>query len=232
MSNRPTRSPELIPDYLLDTYWWAYLTPEAIRLFDRPWLINLILWGNYRRLTRELIKEVRPHLKSTVVQIGCVYGELTNQVSGALKQGSQYTVVDVAPIQLAHLQSKLAGRPELQYLQADATDLTLPSSQSDLTVLFFLVHELPSAEKTLALNEAWRITKPKGKLVVIDYHRPSPMNPIGWLMKYVLNKLEPFALEIWDTEMSRFLTSKQKPRRVEKKTFFGGLYQKVTFIKN
>ena len=39
-----------IPAYLEQTYWWAYVHPWAVRVFEREWLVNMILWGNYARL--------------------------------------------------------------------------------------------------------------------------------------------------------------------------------------
>jgi len=36
-----------VPAYLNETYWWAYVHPNAVRLFERQWLVNLILWGNF-----------------------------------------------------------------------------------------------------------------------------------------------------------------------------------------
>jgi len=39
-----------IPDYLRETYWWAYVHPVTVQLFERQWLVNLILWGNFARL--------------------------------------------------------------------------------------------------------------------------------------------------------------------------------------
>jgi len=36
-----------VPDYLNAHYWWAYIHPKAVKLFERQWLVNLILWGNY-----------------------------------------------------------------------------------------------------------------------------------------------------------------------------------------
>ena len=35
--------PVLVPDYLEKTYWWAYTHPNAVRVFERQWLVNLIL---------------------------------------------------------------------------------------------------------------------------------------------------------------------------------------------
>ena len=39
-----------VPQYLRTHYWWAYIHPSAVRLFERQWLVNLILWGNYASL--------------------------------------------------------------------------------------------------------------------------------------------------------------------------------------
>ena len=39
-----------IPNYLEEIYWWAYVHPRAVKFFDRHALVNLILFGNYRRL--------------------------------------------------------------------------------------------------------------------------------------------------------------------------------------
>src|SRR6516165_10672861 len=35
----------LVPDYLGAHYWWAYIHPKAVKLFERQWLVNLILWA-------------------------------------------------------------------------------------------------------------------------------------------------------------------------------------------
>ena len=32
-----------IPEYLQDTYWWAYLHPNSFYFFEREWVVNLIL---------------------------------------------------------------------------------------------------------------------------------------------------------------------------------------------
>ena len=31
-----------LPAYLQQVYWWAYLHPAAVRIFERQWLVNLI----------------------------------------------------------------------------------------------------------------------------------------------------------------------------------------------
>ena len=34
-----------IPDYLRDTYYWAYLSPLGVALLDHPIVVWTILWG-------------------------------------------------------------------------------------------------------------------------------------------------------------------------------------------
>jgi hypothetical protein len=44
-------------------------------------------------------------------------------------------------------------------------------------------------------------------------------------MKPVLSLLEPFALDLWRDEISAWLPERVPGLRVQKQTFFGGLYQ-------
>jgi len=41
-----------VPAYLQKIYWWAYVHPNAVKVFEREWLVNLILFGNYSALRR------------------------------------------------------------------------------------------------------------------------------------------------------------------------------------
>jgi ubiquinone/menaquinone biosynthesis C-methylase UbiE len=79
--------------------------------------------------------------------------------------------------------------------------------------------------KTIA--EALRVTKPGGKLVFVDYHRPVASSPFRYLMVPILTTLEPFAMDIWRNEISSWLPADVTPAKIEKQTYFGGLYQKV-----
>ena len=47
-----------VPSYLQEFYWWAYVHPWAVRTFERGWLVNLILFGNYARLRDAALAEI------------------------------------------------------------------------------------------------------------------------------------------------------------------------------
>ena len=66
-----------VPDYLTAHYWWAYVHPNAVKVFERQWLVNLILWGNYRRLRDAALEDLGESLPGRTLQVACVYGDLT-----------------------------------------------------------------------------------------------------------------------------------------------------------
>src|ERR1041385_3758962 len=96
-----------VPDYLTAHYWWAYVHPNAVKVFERQWLVNLILWGNYRRLRDAALEELGESLPGRTLQVACVYGDLTCRLSDRVSQtAGALDVVDVLPVQLANLQRK------------------------------------------------------------------------------------------------------------------------------
>ena len=69
-----------VPYYLKTHYWWAYVHPRAVKIFERQWLTNLILWGNYGRLRDAALGELGESLPGRTLQVACVYGDLTCRV--------------------------------------------------------------------------------------------------------------------------------------------------------
>jgi hypothetical protein len=79
--------------------------PKAVKLFERQWLVNLILCGNYKRLRDAALVELGGSLSGATLQVACVYGDLTNCLSRrAMAGGGSVDIVDVLPIQLENLQ--------------------------------------------------------------------------------------------------------------------------------
>ena len=70
--------------------------------------------------------------------------------------------------------------------------------------------------------------KPGGRIVIVDYHRPHPLNPLFLPMAAVLRLLEPFARDLWSHEISKWFPADAKVAAVEKRTIFAGLYQLIT----
>lgn len=216
-----------VPHYLSQTYWWAYLHPTAVRVFERQWLVNLILWGNFAELRDAALDEIGCPIEGNVLQVACVYGDFTERIAERLGTNGHVDVVDVAPVQLDNLSSKLKGHPRIALHHQDSTNLGFNDASYDCVVLFFLLHEQPEAARIQTIAQALRVVRPGGKVIFVDYHQPSWANPFKYVMVPILRSLEPFAMDMWRTEIVDWLPENVSPTLVQKETFFGGLYQKV-----
>jgi ubiquinone/menaquinone biosynthesis C-methylase UbiE len=215
-----------IPAYLVETYWWAYVHPAAVRLFERQWLVNSILWGNFSRLRDAALEGLGANLDGRTLQIACVYGDLTEKLSQRISPGGTLDVVDVLPVQLDNLKRKLPEDSRVNFRLGDSSSLGAASRSYDRVLLFFLLHEQPAAVRRKTLAEAARVVKPGGRIVILDYHRPRALHPLRWLMAPMLACLEPFALDLWRHDVSEWLPQ-HLWRSISKDTYYGGLYQRI-----
>lgn len=224
--------PVSVPAYLAQTYWWAYVHPRAVRVFERQWLVNLILWGNFNKLRNAALAALGADLSGRTLQIACVYGDLTQRLADRIPANGSLDVVDVLPVQLANLAKKLPKDAKAGLLLGDSSSLDIESGTYDRALLFFLLHEQPEAVRRKTLAEALRVIKPGGRLVIVDYHRPARSNPLFWPMKAVLSTLEPYALDLWERELAEWLPESASLFKTDKFMSFGGLYQLVTIAKS
>ena len=222
----------LIPDYLSRHYWWAYISPKAVKFFERPWLINLILLGNYNRLAKVAADTIEIEAGSRILQIACAYGELTPVLARKVEaaQGELH-VIDVLPIQLSNLSSKLGQDTQVQLSCMDSCNLKFHDEKFDSILLFFLMHEQPDDVRRQTLLEAWRVLRKGGKLLIVDYSLPCAWNPFRYLMRLVLRKLEPFALDLWVKDAGSWMPPPLRAKVMARRTFFAGMYQMLEIEK-
>ena len=216
-----------IPRYLQQVYWWAYVHPKAVHVFEREWLVNAILFGNYGRLRDEALADLGGTVTGRTLQVACVYGNLTPKLQMRLGPQAELDVVDILPVQLKNLEGKLQPDPRITLMLGDSSALPGADASYDQVLLFFLLHEQPAHVRNATLAEAMRVVKPGGKVVIVDYHRPVPWHPLTLLMRGVFRRLEPYAMDLWNTEIGALLPHQPNPVPIEKKTYFGGLYQKL-----
>lgn len=217
-----------VPYYLQAHYWWAYVHPSAVKVFERQWLVNLVLWGNYRRLRDAALAEFGGALSGHALQVACVYGDLTNRLSErVIAGGGRLDVVDVLPLQLHNLRRKLPPNTPVRLLAMDSARLKLRDEFYDSALVFFLLHEQPAHYREDTLRELLRVVKPGGKIVIVDYALPRWWHPLRYLWRPLLAILEPFALDLWRQDIARWLPANQPLGAIRKETFFGGLYQKL-----
>ena len=211
-----------LPDYLERTYWWAYLRPASIRIFDRKPIVSAILWGQYRRLSDMVLASITPG--DRVLQLACVYGDLSQRLAGRVGPQGALDIVDVAPIQIANVRRKLAGIGWVRTHVADAA--TIRDDQFDCVLSFFLLHELPDPLKRQVVDAALAAVAPGGQAVFVDYARPARWHPMRPVVAAVFALLEPYAATMWRTPIAA-LASRPQDFSWRRETRFAGLYQVV-----
>ncbi len=214
-----------IPSYLERVYWWAYVHPKAVYIFERQWLVNLILWGNFGRLRDRAIELLSPGFGGKTLQIACVYGDLTSKMAAQVPETGQLDVVDILPVQLDNLQRKLPAGHRVGAIHGNSAHLDVADGAYDQALLFFLLHEQPEDVRRATLSEALRVVRPGGRLVIVDYHQPKKTHPLRWLMRQVLTHLEPFAMDLWHRPVEDWLPPDHRAKIVSHQLSFGGLYQ-------
>jgi len=218
--------PPGLPDYLVRTYWWAYLTPTSLLLLDNPIALTAILWGNLPRLIRTACEEFEPGHR--VLQAANAYGNLSRELATQVGPNGRLEVIDIAPLQVAHVQRKLKQFP---HARARVADATAPGGGIyDGVCCFFLLHEVPDAEKRSVVDALLASVEPGGKVVFVDYHRAERWHPLRAPMGLVFRWLEPFAYGLVNREIEGFAAAPDD-FTWSKETFFGGLYQKVVAIR-
>lgn len=221
-----------VPAYLESVYWWAYVHPNAVNVFEREWLVNAILFGNYARLRDHALDALGQTIQGRTLQIACVYGNLTPKLLGRMAPDAALEVVDILPIQLENLQAKLPADERVTLTQSDSSALTtLADGSVDQVLLFFLLHEQPEHVRRGTLAEAMRVVRPGGKVVIVDYHKPVALHPLRLLMTGVFKRLEPYATDLWRNEIESFLPEGMRPATATKRTWFGGLYQQLVWTR-
>ncbi len=211
-----------LPEYLVRNYWWAYLTPASLQIFDNWLFLTCLLWGNLPRLVRASCIEFAPG--QSILQAANAYGNIATELARTVGANGRLDLVDIAPLQVEHVNRKLAPYPQAQ---ARVGDATRPGGAIyDGVCCFFLLHEIPDAEKRAVVDALLARVEPGGKVVFIDYHRTTWWHPLRAPMGLVFRWLEPFANSLIDSEIRAF-ASNPDTFTWAKETFFGGLYRKV-----
>jgi ubiquinone/menaquinone biosynthesis C-methylase UbiE len=101
------------------------------------------------------------------LDIGCGTGRLLAFLHGAWP-GMRLTGLDLSPPYLAEARRLIGRTARVKLIEGAAEALPFDAASLDLVVSSFLLHELPSDIRTVALTEMARVVKPDGLVVIVD----------------------------------------------------------------
>lgn len=142
------------------------------------------------RRTAVRMAEVQPG--EVVLDMACGTGDLTQafarRTGASLVIGGDFTheMLELAAHKRARLDPAVAGR--VRYIEADAMRLPIADASVDVVSIAFGIRNVQEPERALA--EFFRVLRPRGRLVVLEFDRPR-LRPVRWFNDFYCGKVMP-----------------------------------------
>ena len=179
---------------------------ETARHYDRLDRFYRQLWGEHvhhglwadpdwsperavRHLVERVAREARLTAGDRVVDIGCGYGAPARLWAEAY--GVHVTGFTVSEAQAAFARRRAEGvdGPVPDIRLQDILDNSLPDASADAVVAVESLTHIDPPQS--ALQEAARLLRPGGRLVVLEFP-PPPKGPFGWAFRLYFLRILPF----------------------------------------
>ena len=123
--------------------------------------------AGFRGLRDRIVELAEPQADHTVVDVGAGTGLLSLAFA---ERTARVWAIDSSPAMGEYLRVKAAsaGLGNVEIVLASAVSLPLIDACADLVVSNYCLHELRDADKLRALEEALRVLKPGGRLMIGD----------------------------------------------------------------
>ena len=153
------------PEYYSVSFWrrWA-------RIYDRVVTLSFLPFGGEKHFRRKFVAMAGLKTTDRVLDICCGTGSTTAIIALEVDQG-HVTGLDLSPDMLAVARKKIVA-PWVSFQLASVDALPFADGSFDHVICSYGLHEIPRDIRAAALKEAYRVLKPGGKFLTLDYDLP------------------------------------------------------------
>lgn len=122
----------------------------------------------------ELVKIANPKSGESILDAGCGYGSVTREILKRSKDKKLYCfLADSNHTQLLRAQEELTSidskhKSEVKFFIDNLIDTKFKENTFDSVIAKMVIHEIPFKKQQQAIENAYRILKPGGKLIIWD----------------------------------------------------------------
>jgi ubiquinone/menaquinone biosynthesis C-methylase UbiE len=170
----PGQQGDGLPDYYRQNFHFqsdGWLSDHSAAVYDTQ--VEVLFTGAADVMRRRAMKPVaewmagRNQRTLKGLDVGCGTGRLLAFLHDAWP-GLRLTGLDLSPPYLAEARRLIGRTARVKLIEGAAEALPFDAASLDLVVSSFLLHELPSDIRAVALREMARVVKPDGLVVIVD----------------------------------------------------------------
>jgi len=136
--------------------------------------VKILLLGKDRSIRQKMLNLAHLQPGDNVLDVGCGTGDLTLLATSAAGPGGTVHGIDAAPEMIAVARQKAAQSGLAVDFQVGLIEkLAFPDNTFDVVLSSLMMHHLPEETKRQGLVEILRVLKPGGRLLVVDFKRPT-----------------------------------------------------------
>lgn len=137
-------------------------------------VVKLLALGKDRALRQKTVEVAQVRPGDQVLDVGCGTGDLTFAAKAVAGPTGRVSGIDAASEMIEVARSKVAkANAEIDFKVDVVEQLSFPDNTFDVVLSSLMMHHLPDDLKRAGLAEIYRVLKPGGRLLVVDFKRPT-----------------------------------------------------------